>query len=292
MIQWRFSIEPPIPNRIAEFMNKLTRPPRLQGKVAIITGAGTRGPAVGTGQATAILFAREGARVLLADLNLANAETTRQSILAEGGVAEVFQADVSKEADCQALVAAAVDHFGGVDLLFNNVGVSGNGKVTEIEERAWDQVMAINLKSMVLTSKHAIPQMVKRGGGAILNVASVDGIRPGLWNNAPYAVSKSGVIALTHNMALHHGRDGVRVNCIAPGMIYSSMVAGRVEGEIRDLRRKAAPLGTEGDAWDIAWAALFLASDEARWITGVVLPVDGGLMAMAPQAIVPFLAEE
>lgn len=262
---------------------------RLQGKVAIVTGAGTRGPVVGTGQAAAILFAREGAHVVLADLNVANAETTRQTIIDEGGAALVCQADVSREADCQALVAAAVEEYGGLDILFNNVGVSGNGKVTEVEEKVWDQVMAINLKSMVLTSKHAIPHMVVRGGGAIINIASVDGIRPGMWNNAPYAVSKSGVIALTHNMALHHGRDQVRVNCIAPGMIYASMVAGRVEGEMRELRRRAAPLGTEGTAWDIAHAALFLASDEARWITGVVLPVDGGLMAMAPQAIVPFL---
>lgn len=158
--------------------------------------------------------------------------------------------------------------------------MSGNGKVTEVEESYWDQVMTINLKSMVLTSKHAIPQMVAGGGDAIINVASVDGIRPGLWNNAPYAVSKSGVIALTHNMALHHGRDQVRVNCIAPGMIYSSIVARRLEVPMRDLGCKAAPLGTEGNAWDIAWAALFLASDEARWITGVVLPMEGGLMAI------------
>lgn len=272
-------------------MTPHSRAPRLQGKVAIVTGAGTRSTIVGTGQATAILFAREGANVLLADLNIDNAEATRQTIMAEGGTATVYQADVSKEADCQALVAAAMERYGSLDILFNNVGVSGNGKVTEVEDGYWDQVMSINLKSMMLTSKHAIPQMVKRGGGVIINIASVDGIRPGMWNNAPYAVSKSGVIALTHNMALHHGRDQVRVNCIAPGMIYASMVAGKVEGEMRDLRRKVAPLGTEGTAWDIAHAALFLASDEARWITGVVLPVDGGLMAMAPQAVVPFLAD-
>lgn len=271
-------------------MTPYSRAPRLDGKVAIVTGAGARGPAIGTGQATAMLFAREGAKVLLVDLNRENAETTQQAIAAAGGIATVYQADVSKEADCQALVATAIAAYGGVDILFNNVGVSGNGMVTEVEESYWDQVMAINLKSMMLTSKHAIPQMGKRGGGSIINISSVDGIRPGMWYNAPYAVSKGGVIALTHNMALHHGRDQVRVNCIAPGMIYSSMVAGRAEGKMRELRRRAAPLGTEGDAWDIAWAAVFLASDEARWITGVVLPVDGGLMSMAPQAVVSFLA--
>ena len=273
-------------------MSLYRRAPRLQGKVALVTGAGARSAVVGTGQATAILFAREGAHVLLADLVPEHAEATQQLILAEGGQATVCQADVGKEADCQRLIATAVETYGGLDILFNNVGVSGNGKVTEVEESAWDQVMGINLKSMMLTSKHAIPQMVKGGGGVIINIASVDGIRPGMWNNAPYAVSKSGVIALTHNMALHHGREQVRVNCIAPGMIYASMVAGKVEGDMRELRRKAAPLGTEGTAWDIAHAALFLASDEARWITGVVLPVDGGLMAMAPQAIVPFLDTE
>ncbi len=258
------------------------------GKVAIVTGAGTRGPAVGTGQAIATLFAQEGAKVVIADFNRENAELTRQTIVEAGGEALVVEANVALEADCQALVAAAVTTYGRLDILCNNVGVSGNGKVTEVEEAYWDQVMAINLKSMMLTSKHAIPQMIAAGGGAIVNIASVDGIRPGLWDNAPYAVSKSGVIALTHNMALHHGRDGIRVNCIAPGMIYSSMVAGRAEGEMRELRRKAAPLGTEGDAWDIANAALFLASNEARWITGVVLPVDGGLMAMAPQAVLQY----
>ena len=186
------------------------------------------------------------------------------------------------------MVDAAVAAYGRLDILCNNVGVSGNGKVTEVDEAYWDNVMAINLKSMMLTSKQAIPPMIAGGGGAIVNISSVDGIRPGLWNNAPYAVSKSGVIALTHNMALHHGRDNIRVNCIAPGMIYSSMVAGRAEGELRVLRRKAAPLGTEGNGWDIALAALFLASDEARWITGVVLPVDAGLMTMAPQAVLQF----
>jgi NAD(P)-dependent dehydrogenase (short-subunit alcohol dehydrogenase family) len=234
----------------------------------------------------ATLFAREGAKIVIADLNRENAELTCQTIVAAGGVATVVQADVAKETDCQALVAAAMGTYGRLDILCNNVGISGNGKVTEVEEAYWDQVMAINLKSMMLMSKHAIPQMI--AGGAIVNIASVDGIRPGLWNNAPYAVSKSGVIALTHNLALHHGRAGVRVNCIAPGMIYSSMVAGRAEGDMRDLRRKAAPLGTEGNAWDIAYAALFLASDEARWITGVVLPVDAGLMAMAPQAVLQY----
>lgn len=265
-----------------------TSSPRLQEKVAIVTGAGTRGPAIGTGQAMATLFAGEGAKVVLVDLNLDNAEVTRQAILDAGGDAIIVQADVAKEVDCQALIAAAVEAYGRVDILCNNVGVSGNGKVTEVDEHYWDMVMAINLKSMMLTSKHAIPHMINAGGGAIVNVSSVDGIRPGLWDNAPYAVSKSGVIALTHNMALHHGRDNIRVNCIAPGMIYSSMVAGRAEGELRELRRQASPLGTEGDAWDVAMAALFLVSDEARWITGVVLPVDAGLMTMAPQAILQF----
>jgi NAD(P)-dependent dehydrogenase (short-subunit alcohol dehydrogenase family) len=255
---------------------------RLQGKVAIVTGAGTRGPQAGTGQATSILFAREGAKVLLVDLNLPNAEETLRTIQAEGGEASVFQADVSQSADCQALVEAAVERYGGLHILFNNVGVTAHGSVLDIDEAVWDRVMQINLKSMMLTSKYAIPRMIEAGGGAIVNVSSVDGLRGGAWQNIPYAVSKGGVITLTTHMAVQHGRDNIRVNCIAPGMIYSTMVLDRVTPELREARRRAAPLGTEGTAWDVAWAALFLASDEARWITGVVLPVDAGLMAATP----------
>ena len=260
---------------------------RLAGKVAIVTGAGTRGEVAGTGQAISTLFAREGARVLLVDMNLDNAQKTGVAIQAEAGEASAFQADVSRQADCEAMVEAAVSRYGALHILVNNVGIHGAGRATDVSEEVWDQVMAVNLKSMMLASKYAIPQMAQAGGGAIINIASVDGIRAGVWHNLPYSVSKGGVITLTTHMAVHHGQEGIRVNCIAPGMIYSAMVSDRVGPDLRRRRREAATLGTEGTAWDIAWAALFLASDEARWITGVTLPVDGGLMAAAPTSMLP-----
>jgi NAD(P)-dependent dehydrogenase (short-subunit alcohol dehydrogenase family) len=255
---------------------------RLAGKVAIVTGAGTRGPEVGVGQAISTLFARQGAKLLLVDLDRQNAEATLAAIQAEGGEASVFQADVSRNDECQALVGAAVERYGALHILVNNVGITGYGSVVDVKEEVWDKVFEVNLKSMMLTGKYAVPRMIEAGGGSIINIASVDALRGGTWYNIPYAASKGGVITLTKHMAVHHGRDNVRVNCIAPGMIYSSMVSDRVTPELRELRRRAAPLGVEGTAWDVAWAAVFLASDEARWITGVTLPVDAGLLAASP----------
>ena len=255
---------------------------RLAGKVAIVTGAGTRGPEVGVGQAISILFARQGAKVLLVDLNRQNAETTLTTIQAKGGEASRFQADVSRNDDCQALVEAALERYGALHILVNNVGISGYGSVVDVKEEVWDKVFEVNLKSMMLTSRYAVPKIIEAGGGSIINISSVDALRGGTWYNIPYAASKGGVITLTKHMAVHHGRDNIRVNCIAPGMIYSSMISDRVTPELRELRRQAAPLGVEGTAWDIAWAAVFLASDESRWITGVTLPVDAGLSAASP----------
>jgi NAD(P)-dependent dehydrogenase (short-subunit alcohol dehydrogenase family) len=148
--------------------------------------------------------------------------------------------------------------------------------------------MAVNLKGMMLVSKHAIPKMIEAGGGSIINIASIDGLRANIWQNIPYAVSKGGAVSLTHNMAVHHGRDNIRVNCIAPGHIYAPMTT-TISDELRDLRRRSGPLGTEGTAWDIAWAGLFLASDESRWISGVLLPVDAGLLATTPLAMLSHL---
>jgi NAD(P)-dependent dehydrogenase (short-subunit alcohol dehydrogenase family) len=232
-------------------------------------------------------MARQGAKVLLVDLSLENVQKTQAAIQAEGGEATFFQGDVSQAEACRAMVEAAVTRYGGLHILVNNVGIHGAGRATDVSEETWDRVMDINLKSMMLTSKYAIPRMVEAGGGAIINIASVDGLRAGVWHNLPYAVSKGGVVTLTTHMAVHHGRENIRVNCIAPGMIYSAMVSDRVTPELRERRRESAPLGTEGTAWDVAWAAVFLASDEARWITGVTLPVDAGLMAAAPAAMLP-----
>jgi NAD(P)-dependent dehydrogenase (short-subunit alcohol dehydrogenase family) len=257
---------------------------RLQGKTAIVTGAGTRGPMVGTGQATALLFARQGANVLLVDREVERAQETQTTITAEGGVASVFQADVTQEERCRSLVEVCVERYGALHILFNNVGAAGHGKVTEVEEAVWQRALDVNLKGSVLTSKYAIPQMIASGGGSIIHVSSIDGLRAGMTPNVPYAVAKGGLITLTKAMAVQHGREGIRVNCIAPGHLYAPFVA-TISEETRDLRRKAAPLGTEGNAWDVAWAAVFLASDEARWISGVVLPIDGGLLAATPLSV-------
>jgi NAD(P)-dependent dehydrogenase (short-subunit alcohol dehydrogenase family) len=256
-------------------------PNRLEGKVAIVTGAGSRAEGIGNGRATAVLFAREGARVLLVDINPTAAEETLTLIKAEGGEAEVFGADVTSSDDCRAMVERAVARWGRLDILDNNVGIGGAGSVVQVSEDDWDRVMTVNVKSMMLAGKHAVPAMAAGGGGAIINISSISALRPrGL---TPYSTSKGAVIALTRAMAIDHARDGIRVNCIAPGPVYTPMVyAGGMSEELRERRRRASPLGIEGTGWDIGWAAVFLASDEARYITGVVLPVDGGVTVTGP----------
>jgi len=253
---------------------------RLAGKVAIVAGAGSSGPVVGNGKATAILFAREGASVLCADAVEERAAETVAAITAEGGTASAIRADVSRERDCAAMVAAAMERYGRLDILDNNVGVSVRADVLEVTEEQWDRVMAINVKSIVLAAKHAIPQMVRGGGGSIITISSIAALRAN--QSTPYSTSKAAIIGLTRSLAGDHGRQGIRVNCIVPGLIYGPMVAPRMDEALRERRREAAPLGTEGTAWDIAWAAVFLASDESRWITGVALPVDAGLLVMSP----------
>jgi NAD(P)-dependent dehydrogenase (short-subunit alcohol dehydrogenase family) len=259
---------------------------RLEGKVAIITGAGSSGPGTGTGKATSILFAREGAKVLLVDRNAQAAEETLATIREEGGEGSVMAADVTLAADCEAIAAAAVERYGGLDILFNNVGITGPGSPTDVEESVWDNVLEVNLKSMMLTTKYAVPRMIDAGGGSIINMSSIAGVRAGSGAaSVPYSASKAGVIGMSETMAVHLGRDNVRVNVIAPGHIYTPMVGGTMEPITRERRRKAGPLGVEGNAWDIAYAALFLASDESRWVSGVVLPVDAGLLAATPLAM-------
>ena len=256
------------------------RTPRLAGKVAIITGAGSSGPGVGNGKAAAILFAREGAQVLLVDVAPERAEETLSIIQAEGGDAAVFAADVTRAEDCRRMVDAAMDRYGRLDILDNNVGISRRGSVLEIGEEDWDYVMAVNVKSIVLASKYAIPKMRESGGGSIINISSIAGLRA--HSSTPYTTSKAAVQGLTISMAADHGPEGIRVNCIAPGLVYSPMVAPRMDADLREIRKNAAPLRTEGDSWDIGYAALFLASDESRWINGVILPVDAGLTAVTP----------
>ncbi len=268
--------------------------PRLENKVAIVTGAGATGSGdfVGIGQAISILFARHGAEVLLVDRDQQNAETTLATIREEGGRASLFVGDVTSNSDCQGMVAAALAEYGKLNILINNVGISGPGSVTDVEEDFWDKVIDVNLKSVMLTSKHAIPKMIEAGGGSIVNLSSIVGLRAGSGRPShPYAASKGGIIGLSNSMAVHYGRDNIRVNCIAPGHIRSPMVARHSTEEMLSLRRRAGPLGTEGTPWDVAWAALFLASEEARWVSGVTLPVDAGLLVATPLAMFPYLRD-
>jgi NAD(P)-dependent dehydrogenase (short-subunit alcohol dehydrogenase family) len=252
--------------------------PRLEGKVAIVTGAGAAGDGIGNGRAAAILFAREGARVLLVDRDLALAKATQAMIADEyDAEAVAFQADVTKADDCSSMVEAVLERWGKLDILQNNVGIGSQGTVPQIDESAWERVMRVNLTSMMLAAKQAIPAMAANGSGAIVNISSIAAARPrGL---TPYATSKGAVEALTRGLAADHARDGIRVNCVAPGPVHTPMVyAAGMPDETRERRRKAAPLGIEGTGWDIGYASLFLVSDEARYITGVVLPVDGGVL--------------
>ncbi len=262
-------------------MARETRKPRLDGKIAIVAGAGSRGDILGNGQAAAILFAQEGAEVLLVDSSEERVARTAAAIKADGGSASVFIADVTSAADCEAMVAAAVSRYGRLDILHNNVGIGGAGNVVEVDPDEWDRVMEVNVKSMMLAGKYAVPRMAETGGGAIINISSISAIRPrGL---TAYTVSKGGVMALTWGMAIDHAKDGVRVNCVLPGPVYSSMVAPNMSPERREIRRSSSPLGVEGTPWDIAWAAVYLASDEAKWVTGVCIPVDGGVTLTSPE---------
>lgn len=254
---------------------------RLEGKVAIVTGAGSRAAGIGNGRATAILFAREGARVLVVDNVLSSAEETMKMIKEEGGEAEALQADVSKADDCRAMVERAVKRWGRLDILDNNVGIEGSGSVVAAKEEDWDRIMAVNVKSIMLSGKFAVPVMTAQGSGSIINISSIGALRPrGL---TAYSTSKGAVIALTRAMAVDHGKDGIRVNCIVPGPMFTPMVfASGMTEELRERRRQASLLKIEGTGWDIGYAAVFLASEEARFITGVILIVDGGVTITGP----------
>jgi NAD(P)-dependent dehydrogenase (short-subunit alcohol dehydrogenase family) len=252
------------------------RPGRLAGKVAIVTGAGSRAPGIGNGRATAILFAREGARVVLCDRVAEWAEQTLGMIADEHGEAIVVEGDVTRAEDCQRIVDETVKRYGRIDILHNNVGIGGSGTVVDVDLEEWDQIMQVNVRSMMLMARHVIPVMGSGGGGAITNVSSISSIRPrGL---TPYTTSKGAVNALTIAMAVDHAAQGIRVNAILPGPVYTPGVAsGGMTEEQRAARARASLMGTEGTAWDVGWAAVYLASPEARWVTGQLLCVDGGV---------------
>ncbi len=256
-------------------------PDRLAGKSAIITGAGSRAEGIGNGRATAILFGREGADILLVDRDESAVQTTLDMIRAEGNDAAIAVADVTATEDCARIVADAVSRYGKLDILHNNVGIGGRGTVEQISEVEWDHVQRVNVTSMMLTCKHAIPALRENGGGAITNVSSIAALRPrGL---TAYSVSKAAVATLTQALAVDHGRDHIRANCIMPGPVYTPMVYSTgMSDELRERRKNASLLKQEGEPWDIGWAAVFLASDEAKYVTGVILPVDGGVTVRGP----------
>ena len=264
----------------------MERPGRVEGKVAIVTGAGsTPGPGVGTGKASAIVLGREGASVLCVDLVPDRAEETKASIEAEGGTAQVFAADCTKAADCEAMVRAAVDAFGTVDILVNNIGRAFVGTVVDTSEETWDQALDLNLRTAFLASKYVVPVMAGQGSGSIVNMSSISAVRGD--GTIAYSAAKGALLAMTVDMAYSHGRDGIRVNAIAPGhittpMVHSVQQPGPRADFMDRMRSEAGLLGTPGDGWDVAWAVTFLASDEARWITGSLLPVDSGVLSVTP----------
>ena len=266
---------------------------RLAGKVTIVAGGGTRSDTqeLGIGRATALLFARAGAKVVVADVSAGNAERTCIDIIAEGGEASVVEADVSDAAACESLVAATVERFGALHVLFNNAAVVGEGTVLTFEDENFDRNVAVNLKGPALATKYAIPAMEKSGGGSIIYVSSIDGIAAPYSQTVPYSLTKGALHMLTKTTASNHGRQGIRANCIAPGHVHGAFPSRLMRPGARELRRNASPLGTEGTPWDVAWLAVFLASDESRWISGVTIPVDGGLLAVAPLRAYSYLTD-
>jgi NAD(P)-dependent dehydrogenase (short-subunit alcohol dehydrogenase family) len=258
---------------------------RLAGKVVVVTGAGSSGPGWGNGKAAAVLFAREGAKVFAVDIRSDAAEETKTIIASEGGQCESFSADVSKTDQVKAVVESCTKTYGSIDVLHNNVGVLVVGGPVETSEDDWDRVIAVNLRSMFLMSKYTLPIMIRQGNGAIVNVSSIASIRYTGYASAAYNASKGAVNQLTQNIAVQYAPKGIRANCVLPGLINTPMIreplkneygTGGVEEMVRK-RNSLVPLGKMGDAWDVAYASLFLASTEAKYITGAMLVVDGGL---------------
>lgn len=257
---------------------------RMKGRTAIVTGAGSMGEGFGTGKAIAVLLASEGARVALVDLDRDRAEETRALIAAEGGEAIVVQGSVLETDDCARIVAETVEAFGALDILVNNVGMgAGSGRLETMDPAVWQKGVDLNLTSAFLMTRAAIPDLLASQGKAIVNIASVAGIRA--HGSASYGPAKAAMIQFTRETALMYGAEGLRANVIAPGHIMTPLVEKFSAPTARENRRKVGALsGVEGDAWDIAYATLFLAGDEARFISGVCLPVDGGVTVVGPLA--------
>ena len=257
---------------------------RLKDKVALVTGAGSIGPGWGNGKAAAVLFARQGARVVCSDINPDAARETAGIIEEEGGEASVFEADVADAARVEALVAHTVETYGRIDILQNNVGIIEIGGPVEISEEGWDKVIDVNVKSMFLTCKYALPHMEAQGAGAIVNVSSIASLRYVGYPCVSYNASKGAINQLTQNIAVQYAPKGIRANCVCPGLMNTPMIHASVTGgyehdaeKMVKERNAICPMGHMGDAWDVAHASLFLASEEARYVTGHMLVVDGGI---------------
>lgn len=259
--------------------------PRLAGRLALVTGAGCdpvdAASPPGIGEAIARLLARAGAHVAVADRDEAAGRLTVERIAAEGGRASFVKCDVASIAQCGRAVAAVLEASGRLDILVNNAGVTSTAPATGLDEAEWDRVVGVNLKGAMFMSSAALPAMMNQQAGAIVNIVSPAGRRS--FSNPAYAASKSGLAGLTVDLAGTYGRHGVRVNAVLPGAVYTPMVQRLDPGpEGRARRARNNPLGIEGTGWDVAWAVLYLAGDEARWVTGTTIAVDGGLLVAPP----------
>ena len=254
---------------------------RLKGKVAVVTGAAPRGEGVGNGMATALLFAKEGAKVVLVNRSAERAEKLAKQIRDEGGEASVFAGDVARPEACEAMAAFTVKTYGRLDVLHNNVGIGAPGTPETVTLADWNKVLEANLTTTMLCTKYCLPEMKRAGGGSILMVSSIAGAL-GLMGSAgavAYSTAKAGLHGFTMSVAADHATQNIRANCIIVGSVHTPMVA-HMGAEARERRRKLVPMQTEGTAWDVAHGAVYLASDESRWVTGVMLPIDGGLVAL------------
>jgi NAD(P)-dependent dehydrogenase (short-subunit alcohol dehydrogenase family) len=249
---------------------------RLEGKTAIVVGAGTRGEGVGNGKAAAIRFAREGARVLCVDQDISAAEATAELIMGERDQAAVCSGDITNPVDCERIVRTCVEHFGRVDVLHNNVGVPSWMEIVDIPEQVWTEIFDVNVKGMFMMCKHTIPTMIKNGGGSIINVSSVASVRS--FPDAAYVSSKGAVNSLTIYIAGRYGRYNIRANALLLGFIDTPLAKPAWENEkVREINLSRVPMRRFASPWEAAAAAAFLASDDASYITGAILPVDGGL---------------
>ena len=259
---------------------------RMAGKVALVFGAGSAREGWSNGAAAAVLYAREGARVVAADISPEAAEATCALIAAEGGQAIASTVDVTHSAHIATTVAQTLAAFGRIDVLHNNVGVTIMGGPVELSEAAWQRGLDLNLTSAFLACKHVLPVMLAQGNGAVVNISSSASVRINEYPYPSYAASKAGLNHLTRSMAIQYAPHGIRVNAIMPGVMDTPLIYAQIAGqyasreEMVRARNARSPTGKMGDAWDVAYAALFLASDEAKYVNGVCLAVDGGLTCL------------